>query len=164
MAKPKLKTYFGRLTDKNIEQLRKLNLVTFPVRYNDKFYSDVLRPENADITKLVYHSDILVGAVCCRREVDDKIYIMTLGVLEPYRRYGVGSMMIEHIVDVVKELNNTDYIYLHVQISNREAIDFYLKHDFVIAETIENYYKKIKPSQSHLLKLQIRQHETKDQE
>jgi hypothetical protein len=37
---------FTDITDKNVEQLRKLNLAIFPVRYNDKFYQiDVLKPE-----------------------------------------------------------------------------------------------------------------------
>ncbi len=44
---------FVGLTDKNVEQLRKLNLALFPVRYNDKFYStDVIKPEHAAVTKL----------------------------------------------------------------------------------------------------------------
>jgi len=32
---------FGSVTEKNVEQLRKLNLAVFPVRYNDKFYQDI---------------------------------------------------------------------------------------------------------------------------
>lgn len=36
--------------DKNIMQLKKLNLALFPVRYNDKYYSDALA--SADFTKL----------------------------------------------------------------------------------------------------------------
>ena len=32
---------YGTVTEKNVEQLRKLNMAVFPVRYNDKFYSDL---------------------------------------------------------------------------------------------------------------------------
>lgn len=44
----------------------------------------------------VCHNDVAIGAVCCRIEVDaessqKKLYIMTLGVLAPYREYGVGA-------------------------------------------------------------------------
>ena len=53
--KPLAISYVG-LTDKNVEQLRKLNTVLFPVRYSDKFYQiDVLKPEHADVSKLGAH-------------------------------------------------------------------------------------------------------------
>eukprot|EP00475_Leptophrys_vorax_P041001 TRINITY_DN76_c0_g1_i1.p2 TRINITY_DN76_c0_g1~~TRINITY_DN76_c0_g1_i1.p2 ORF type:complete len:153 (+),score=51.45 TRINITY_DN76_c0_g1_i1:5049-5507(+) len=142
-------------------------MATFPVRYNDKFYRDVLREENQPITKLLFHSDVLVGAICCRRESDEahpgyvKVYIMTLGVLKPYRRYGLGSKLLETVIDHIKQDKRVTYVYLHVQINNDAAIDFYTKKfGFKVIETIENYYKKIEPHQCYLLKLEL--HEAED--
>ena len=33
---------FGGINEQNVEMLRKLNLSTFPVRYNPKFYQNVI--------------------------------------------------------------------------------------------------------------------------
>lgn len=86
---------FGEVTPKNVEQLRKLNLAIFPVRYNEKFYNDLSNAPVQSYTHLAYFSDILVGAICCRVEPTEgtsfKVYVMTIGVLAPYRRMGIGA-------------------------------------------------------------------------
>lgn len=47
---------FDTVRDKNIMQLRKLNLAIFPVQYQDKFYTDAL--SSGDFTKLGMQSFI----------------------------------------------------------------------------------------------------------
>jgi len=92
---------FGTVTEKNVEQLRKLNLAVFPVRYNDQFYSDLAASTTQAYTHLAYFNDILVGAICCRIEPQEhpefKLYIMTIGVLAPYRRLGIGQQLLKQV-------------------------------------------------------------------
>ncbi|TKC48564.1 hypothetical protein EI555_016245 [Monodon monoceros] len=63
-GKMKGRIELGDVTSHNIQQLKRLNQVNFPVSYNDKFYKDVL--EVGELAKLAYFNDIAVGAVCCR--------------------------------------------------------------------------------------------------
>ena len=96
----------------------------FPVVYHDNFYKDVL--EAGELAKLAFYNDIVVGAVCCRMDISNtssgetsrKLYIMTLGCLAPYRRLGIGSRMVQHIMDIVEKDGNYDSIFLHVQVIN----------------------------------------------
>ena len=64
---------------------------------------------------LGYYKDVLVGAISCRyesemTEVEDGqeelakktgnkvVYIMTINVLKPYRRYQIGSQLLEKAI------------------------------------------------------------------
>ena len=125
---------------------------------------DVL--DAGELAKLAFFNDIVVGAVCCRVDTSNtgkkvrergccqhpglstsspnnqfQLYIMTLGCLAPYRRLGIGTKMLEHVLNVVKEDGNFTSIFLHVQINNESAIEFYKKFGFNIVETKEQYYK-----------------------
>ncbi|CAG8624385.1 5815_t:CDS:2 [Ambispora gerdemannii] len=152
----------GDVTQNNMGQLKRLNSVLFPVHYTDRFYKDVL--EVGEFAKLVYFNDACVGGVCCRKEPiagtspeQLKLYIMTLGVLAPYRNLGLGTALLKHILEHVHAINSSQNhpkfieVYLHVQMSNNEAISFYKKYDFDIVGTIEGYYKKITPPDAYIL-------------
>ncbi|KAJ8560231.1 hypothetical protein K7X08_004289 [Anisodus acutangulus] len=117
--------------DKNIMQLKKINTAIFPVRYNDKYYTDAIA--SGDFTKLAYYSDICVGSIACRLEKKEggvvRVYIMTLGVLAPYRGLGTGTKLLNHVLDLCANQNVSE-IYLHVHTINEEAINFYKKFGF----------------------------------
>ena len=111
------------LTDKNVEQLRILNRVVFPVTYTEKFYDSLLAKGNSDWTQLgkprpthpitfsgsrqnethcgaAFHNDVMVGAICTRKDLEDanKVYIMTVGVLAPYRDNLIGEQTISRAI------------------------------------------------------------------
>lgn len=176
----KCKCRFANVTKDNIGQLRRMNFDLFPVRYNDKFYGDILAKADTQLIRLAYHSDFLVGSVCCRlenyktvepteteskskrkekkkdKEEDaekpmKRLYIMTLGVLNAYRRYGIGTRLLNHVIQYARESDKVDEIFLHVQVSNTVALKFYERFGFKVVSTIKNYYKRIEPSDCFLV-------------
>jgi len=152
----------GEITQHNIKVLKKVNQVVFPVVYHDNFYKDVL--EAGELAKLAFYNDIVVGAVCCRNdtssttngEASKKLYIMTLGCLAPYRRLGIGTVMVQHVMDIVEKDGNYDSIFLHVQVNNDDAINFYKNFGFDIVETKEQYYKRIEPADAYVLEKKLK--------
>ncbi|GAA5887969.1 hypothetical protein JCM6882_000820 [Rhodosporidiobolus microsporus] len=105
----------GDLTPNNLGTVRKLHACLFPVSYSPKFFADLLdkhvTPE--EYNKLVFYQDLPVGVLVCRLEREGqegegegkeggegpwKLYVMTLGVLAPYRRQGLASKLIHHLL------------------------------------------------------------------
>lgn len=87
-----------------------------------------------------------------------KLYIMTLGVLAPYRECGIGSLLLKHVLNVVLGSPHADGIgevYLHVQVGNDDALSFYRRHGFVTKCRLENYYRKIRPADCLYVSLSV---------
>ena len=91
----KLKTLdvkFGMLTHHNVEQLRVINYLTLPVVYSEDFYNRLTCYQR--YSKLAYYKDVCIGAITCKEDKLEEgraVYIMTINVLKPYRRYGIAS-------------------------------------------------------------------------
>jgi len=81
---------------------------------------------------------------------------MTLGCLAPYRRLGIGTVMLHHVLKVCEQDGNFDNVFLHVQVNNEGAIKFYEKFGFEIVEQKQNYYKRIEPADAYVLQKTFR--------
>ncbi|TFK54234.1 acyl-CoA N-acyltransferase [Heliocybe sulcata] len=155
------KVSFSCLTPNNLGTVRKLNSVLFPIKYSDKLYKDILSPELEDFCRLIYYNDIPVGIICCRLESQSdgtvKLYLMTMGVLAPYRSLGLGSKGLQAILSAAAASSKPkiSHVYLHVQVSNTAAKRFYERHGFTEVRVQENYYKKITPRDAWILEKAI---------
>jgi len=143
---------------------------------------------DSNLCKFAHFNGFVIGAICARIESlpgsngkneDEasknsnsaaskitsgrkRIYIMTLAVLAAYRGRGVGSKLVQSVLDHYEkkkdaELSDVDEISLHVQISNTDAIDFYTqKFGFIRGEMVENYYRRIDPPHCFVLSRKLR--------
>ncbi|KAI0766474.1 N-acetyltransferase NAT13 [Irpex lacteus] len=166
-SRPPPRVSFASLTPNNLGTVRKLNSVLFPIRYSDKFYHDILEAEVEEFCKLIYYNDIPVGTFCCRLETNGdqaKLYVMTMGVLAPYRSRGLGAQSLEHIIQAATAHAKPQVksIYLHVQTSNDAAKKFYERHGFKEVAVAENYYKKIVPHEAWVLEREVVADATKE--
>ncbi len=70
------------------------------------------------------------------------VYLMTLGVLAPYRRRGIAEKLLKLIIKNAEAIPAVEYVYLHVHVGNKEAASFYTKHGFTHVGTTKGYYKQ----------------------
>ena len=59
-----------------------------------------------------------MGAISCKEDIKEDgtkvCYIMTITVLTPYRRYGVGSALLQQAIKDCMEARNVKEMTLHV--------------------------------------------------
>ncbi|KAJ3096797.1 hypothetical protein HDU96_000641 [Phlyctochytrium bullatum] len=148
-------------TPASIPLLQTLHQELFPIAYNDRFYKTIM--ENRDVCRLAFCERECVGAICCRRETmttgestgTQRLYVMTLGVLAPFRRLGVGSILVDTIVSVGESDPHLEHLTLHVQTTNDEALRFYCAKGFRMEARVDGYYnlnKGVEPPDAFLLR------------
>jgi N-alpha-acetyltransferase 50 len=69
----------------------------------------------------------------------------------------VGTELLDHILSQAQIQTRTTptqpvkTLYLHVQTTNQEAVDWYTKRGFIIQQTVEGYYHNIEDQDAYIL-------------
>lgn len=102
----------------------------------DCFFNEIYRPSS--LSKIAALGENIIGYICANYVIDEG-HILNLAVHPDFRRSGVGTQLVE---DLLEELKETDcrYIYLEVRLSNLEARKFYERFGFRVIGTRKNYY------------------------
>jgi ribosomal-protein-alanine N-acetyltransferase len=128
-----------QLNNDNME-LKKLFNSTFSSIYsydidddfaNNKFTKYFIYMDNCNIIGFVNYYDLY-----------DRYEIANIFVLNEYRRKGIGSSLIEEVINTGNN-NHIINITLEVRIDNYNAISLYEKYDFKKVAIREKYYKGI---------------------
>jgi ribosomal-protein-alanine N-acetyltransferase len=90
------------------------------------------------LTRVAVLGDKVIGYICANYIMDEG-HIMNLAVHHNFRRRGIGTKLVEEILDKLKE-NDCRYIYLEVRFSNLRARNFYERFGFRVAGIRRNYY------------------------
>ncbi|KUF85713.1 N-alpha-acetyltransferase 50 [Phytophthora nicotianae] len=162
--------------------LHDINEKLFPVKYNDVFYEYVTdAPEGycklgtlscygkysdrgrklTEFAVAFANDGTAIGTVCCEVEkvrISGKrryrLCILTIGVLDKYRRSKLGSLLLESVIKQARR-DRLAYVYLHVQTCNAAAQRFYLVHGFEVTKLMRNYYSQLNPPHCFVLRKQL---------
>ena len=156
--KKEIKVVFGDITKNNYNQLKQINNLSLPVRYGDGFYYRIIH--HYRYGRFAYYNDIIVGAITwkydhCENTNEKNVYIMTINVLEPYKRHKIGTQLLEELIKLHKDMKEISYINLHVHEINEIARKFYLKAGFEEVKKIDNYYTDVEPKGAYYLRYKL---------
>jgi ribosomal-protein-alanine N-acetyltransferase len=129
--------------------IMEINLKTLPEHYSDYFYESLL----AEIPEAFIVAEIAgkhIGYIMCKTEYGfsnfkklgfvKKGHVVSIAVLEEYRKKGIGQALVEESVNGIK-LKKCDEFYLEVRCSNNDAVRLYEKLGFTIRQKINVYYR-----------------------
>lgn len=140
------------------ERIKVLDNYCFPVKYTESYYTNYVRNSFHPFNQLAFYHDILVGSITCRLEKTDvdgeyTLYIMTIGVLEPYRHMQIGSRLLQAVLTAVQHDTKTRItaVTLHVQVGS-SALEFYRRFNFEEVRVVENYYSDLDECNAILLR------------
>ncbi|CBH15313.1 N-acetyltransferase, putative [Trypanosoma equiperdum] len=146
-----------------VERIRVLDGYCLPIKYGDHYYDTYVRPCAHRYSQIALFHDMLVGSCTCRLErTEDEdeffLYIMTIAVLEPYRRLGVGSRLLESVLRAVASETKVRVrqVTLHMQVSS-PVIEFYKTFGFEVMERVPDYYTNLDECDAYLLRKVIDQ-------
>jgi ribosomal protein S18 acetylase RimI-like enzyme len=109
-----------------------IGIITVAIRRNEKQYN----PNGDLMAELGFQP---LDSDSC--DIPTVGYILTLGVVDELRRYGVGAALLE---EGIRQVEDADPIccavFLHVIEYNKPAMQFYLRQGFTKFSVYENFY------------------------
>jgi len=137
------------ITSETIDAVEKINLASFPIKFPRGVYKTIATSKDG-ISFVARYRGRPVGAVCASiedlSETKQTISILTLATLAAFRGKGVGSRLMERVLECAEDMPNVVEVSLHVQVSNTDAIRFYkTRFGFQQREKILNFYNRVNP-------------------
>ena len=129
--------------------IMEINLKTLPEYYSEYFYERLLAelPEAFIVAEIGGKN---VGYIMCKTEYGfsnfkklgfvKKGHVVSIAVLDDYRKKGIGRILVEESVKGIK-LKNCDEFHLEVRCSNNDAVRLYEKLGFAIRQQLNAYYR-----------------------
>ncbi len=93
------------------------------------------------VLKVAEINERVIGYVCVRT-ILDMTHLLNLSVLPEFRRLGIGSMLMQGVLQTMRQLMPDRKITLEVRESNTAAKNLYRKFSFEVTGQRKGYFKK----------------------
>lgn len=144
---PQLDVQLRFLNPEDLEEVRLLCQESFPIEYPLKWYEEITSNSNRFFSLAAVYNLMIVGLIVAEIKPWNKLnkedktilaeslgrqsslaYILSLGVHRKYRRNGIGSLLLQTLMEHLQSSEHNTRIkaiYLHVLTTNQPAILFY---------------------------------------
>jgi len=138
---------FELANQNDIVNIEKCGNESLPLSYTENDIRTMLEDAQYKIFK-IRHNESFVGFIITKlNEEEQNIHIMSIAIYQSYRGKSLGSKMI----DLVKKTFPEENITLYVQTTNKRAISFYKKNDFLIMNTKKDYYHNLENNDAYTM-------------
>ncbi|MEW6585198.1 MAG: ribosomal protein S18-alanine N-acetyltransferase [Nitrospirota bacterium] len=125
------------MREEDIPEILDIEHISFSEPWSEAaFLGEILK--SYALNRILLIGDRLVGYVCVNY-LFDEAHILNLAVHPDFRRRGLATGMMNHILSELKK-RGCKYIYLEVRVSNTTARAFYERFDFRVAGARKKYY------------------------
>ena len=128
-----------RMTVEDLEEILAIEQASYLTPWSRRAFEGEIRAPHA--TPLVLgqpNPPSVIGYVCSWRTVDE-CHILNVAVHPSFRRIGLASQMIDHLLETCQRDGILSY-YLEVRVSNEGAISLYKKYGFRVCGVRRRYY------------------------
>ncbi|CAN8300200.1 unnamed protein product [Cochlearia groenlandica] len=148
----------------DLERLEQIHRDIFPIRYESEFFQNVVNGGDiiswaaVDKSRPDALSDELIGFVTAKivlardteisglisydssKGDETLVYILTLGVVETYRKRGIAKLLINKVIKYASSIPVCRGVYLHVIAHNNPAIRLYKRISFRCVGRLHGFY------------------------
>jgi len=128
--------------DLNLSNIETLNILINETNH-EKWTNSALRHlmlKGSGVGFILFYSLTPIG-FCLSRHLSGEAEILSIGVLDYYRRKGLGIMIIAKLEEFYSK-NNIAKCFLEVNELNKTAVSFYKKLGFNYIKTLDKYYSR----------------------
>jgi ribosomal-protein-alanine N-acetyltransferase len=128
-----------RMTEEDLEETLAIEQASYQTPWSRRAFENEIRAPYAD-PLVLGQSDppLVVGYVCSWRTLDE-CHILNVAVHPSFRRMGLASQMIDHLLEICRKRRILHY-FLEVRVSNEGAISLYKKYGFRVCGVRKRYY------------------------
>ena len=129
----------------DLEEIHEIEVKSYPTPWSRPFFL-VMQKANPHLFLVASHEDEVIGYIVGEVEARNTCqetrllgHIMNVAVKKPYRRRGLGTLLMDEIeARFIKE--KAKMAYLEVRESNKEAQELYSKRGYMFINKVERYY------------------------